>query len=63
MLYPIQNVLKRVPSIANTKIEKKLSRKASSYRAMAESRMIGGSKKWKKRLLRLIMLLFYYNLY
>lgn len=44
MLYPIQNVLKRVPRIANAKIDKKLSRKASSYRAMAESRMIGGSR-------------------
>ena len=56
-LYPIQSVLKRVPRIANTKIDMKLSRKASLHRAMAESRMIGGSRKLKKMLLGLIKLL------
>ena len=52
MLYPMQNVLKRVPRIAKARIDMKLSRKASSYRAMAESSMIGGSRMWKKRSLR-----------
>ena len=54
MLYPIPKVLMRVPGMANTRIDMKLSRKASSYRAMAESRMIGGRRNWKKSLLRLI---------
>ena len=54
-------MLKRVPRIANTKIDMKLSRKASSYRVMAESRMIGGRRKWKKISLRWIKL--YCNIY
>ena len=43
-LYPIQNMLKRVPRMANVKIDMKLSMKASLHRAMAESRMIGGRR-------------------
>ena len=48
-LYPMVNVLKRVPKTAKVIIDAKLSKNALSKRANAESRMIGGSRTLKKR--------------
>ena len=47
-LYPMVKVLSRVPNIAKIMMDTKLSKKASSYSARAESRMMGGSRNSKK---------------
>ena len=49
-LIPMVKTLNKVPNTAKIITDMKLSKKAWSYRARAESRMIGGSRMLKNKL-------------
>ena len=44
---PTTITLRKVPTNANVRISPRFSKKSSSYKAKAESRIMGGRRKWK----------------